>query len=83
MSEITCQIEDCCFIDATILVSVDYSGKIDCIEYSNYNVMTHRKAEVWKKQKLQSGIPHTFTFVKVKLPYPENVAKEVTKDETK
>ena len=83
MPEITCQIEDSCFVEATILVSGDYSGKIDCIEYSNYNAMSHKKAESWKLQKLQSGIPHTFTFIKVKLPYPENVAKEVTSETNK
>jgi len=76
MNEITCAIQGTCVVEATILASVNCVGNIDCIEYSNYNVITHNKAEAWKRQKLETG-EHTFTYIKVKLPYPINNAEEL------
>ena len=35
---INCNIVERSLVDVTILVAVDYCGKVDCIEYSNYNV---------------------------------------------
>jgi hypothetical protein len=67
---INCHVVERSLVDVTILVAVSVTGKIDCIEYCNYNVQSKLKAEKFKAEKMQSGNEWSFCYLKAKIPLP-------------
>jgi len=67
---INCSIVERSLVDVTILVAINSAGKIDCIEYCNYNVQSSIKADKFKQDKNESGDDWSFCYLKVKIPLP-------------